>query len=103
MHSNVNHERKCRTRWVERHDAFEVFVSLYKPVVTCLESIVLSTSNWNKESRDDADSLLHSLLRFPMLVGLNITREVLLITKGLSVKLQGPYVDMVRAYNSITS
>ena len=27
----------CRTRWVERHEAFEVFSDLFLPVVCCLE------------------------------------------------------------------
>ena len=35
-------------------------------------------------------------------MALVITREVLLITKALSIKLQGTYVDMVRAYNDIS-
>ena len=91
----------CRTRWVERHDAFEVFINLYKPLVTCFRTIVMETSSWNRDTRNDANSLLQSLLQFPMIVALIITREILLITKGLSIKLQGPYVDMVRAYNDI--
>ena len=67
--SGNNEKRKklkelCHTRWVERHDSFEVFVNLYKPLVNCLETIVLETSNWNRETRQDANSLLHSLFDF---------------------------------------
>ena len=92
----------CRTRWVERHDAFEVFVHLFKPLITCLETIALSPAgDWNRQTRQDANSLLHSLSRFPMLVALMLTREVLLLTKGLSIKLQGTYVDIVRAHNEV--
>ena len=29
----------CKTRWVERHEAFEVFLDLFIPVVCCLEDI----------------------------------------------------------------
>ena len=29
----------CKTCWVERHEAFEVFVDLYQPLVHCLENI----------------------------------------------------------------
>ena len=29
----------CRTRWVERHEAFEMFVDLFLPIVSCLERI----------------------------------------------------------------
>lgn len=54
--SGSNEKRKklkelCNTRWVERHDAFEVFVNLYKPLVNCLETIALEMSNWNRETR----------------------------------------------------
>ena len=30
----------CRTRWVERHEAFEVFSDLFLPTFCCLEAIV---------------------------------------------------------------
>lgn len=92
IHCAAHRLNLCRTRWVERHNAFEVFVNLYKPLITCFETIATETSNWNRETRQDANSLLHSLLRFPMLVALIITREILLITKGLSIKT---YVDIV--------
>ena len=29
----------CRTRWVERHDAFEVFIQLYKPLANCIQAL----------------------------------------------------------------
>ena len=29
----------CRTRWVERHEAFEVFIELFEPLVCCFEDI----------------------------------------------------------------
>jgi len=37
------------------------------------------------------------------LVTLASTHNVLAYTKGLSVKLQGPYVDIVRAHHEITN
>lgn len=98
------HRRKlklmCKTRWVERHEAFEVFVDLFKPLVYCLEDIK-DSSEWNRDSRSDAQSLLLALTRFPFIVALVIAKDVLAYTKALSVKLQGRYVDIVRAYNQI--
>ena len=41
----------CKTRWVERHEAFEVFVDLFQPLVCCLEDIKDST-DWNRETRN---------------------------------------------------
>ena len=43
----------CKTRWVERHEAFEVFIDLSEPLICCLEDIKDST-DWNRESRSDA-------------------------------------------------
>ena len=32
----------CRTRWVERHEAYEVFIDMFIPIVCCFENIVKS-------------------------------------------------------------
>ena len=34
----------CRTRWVERHQAFEVFVDIFLLIVTCSKGIASATS-----------------------------------------------------------
>ena len=55
----------CRTRWVERHEALEVFSDLFFPIVSCLEEMVNSTrSYWNRETRSDANSYLLALSQF---------------------------------------
>lgn len=90
----------CRTRWVERHEAFEMFIDLFEPLICCLDNIKDST-DWNRDSRSDAQSLLLALTHFPFVVALVIARDVLAYTKALSVKLQGRYVDVVKAYNQI--
>ena len=41
------------------------------------------------------------LHKFSFVVLLVITREVLAITKPLSVQLQGSYVDIARAYSNV--
>jgi len=92
----------CRTRWVERHDAFEVFIHLYKPLVNCLESLSQApASEWNRDTRQEANVFFNSLLRFPLIVALMLTREVLLMTKVLSIKLQGAYIDIARAHEEV--
>ena len=35
--SDVRFKEMCKTRWVERHEAFDVFIDLYLPLVSCLE------------------------------------------------------------------
>ena len=90
----------CKTRWVERHEAFEVFLDFYEPLVQCLEEISTSP-DWNHESKNDAQSFLLALTRFPFVFSLVVTKEVLGYTNALSAKLQGRYVDMVKAYTDV--
>ena len=38
----------CRTRWVERHDAYDVFIYTFLPLISCLDDLVLaSLAEWN--------------------------------------------------------
>jgi len=47
----------CKTRWAERHDAFEALYELYIPTVLCLEENTNSSAfDWNRETIADASS-----------------------------------------------
>lgn len=74
----------CRTRWVERHDAFAVFIDFLQPLMVCLEN-ANSESEWNNESHADAYSLLLALQKFSFVVCLVVAREILAIVKPLSM------------------
>ena len=69
----------------------------------CLEEIVDPTAEnaWNRETVSDARSHLRALTEFKFLTTLCITKNILAYTKGLSVKLQGKWQDIIRAYNNI--
>ena len=72
----------CRTRWVERHEAFNIFSDLFLPTFCCLEAIVYSApSDWNRETRSDAQSLLLAMSQFPFMVALVLSQKVLAYTK----------------------
>ena len=92
----------CRTCWIERHEAFESFVDLFMPIVCCLVEIANSSpAQWNAETRSDAQSLFLTLFRFSIVAALVTTQEILSYIRGLSVKLQGRYVDAIRAHREI--
>ena len=86
---------------MERHEAFEVFIDLFLPLVCCLEEMKDSVE-FNHSSRSDAQSFLFSLCCFLLIVTLAIVTEVLQYTKALSIKLQGRYIDIVHAYREVT-
>ena len=56
----------------------------------CLDSINSNNGReWSRESRADAYYLLLALQKFSLIFSLVIAREILAITKPLSVQLQG--------------
>ena len=94
----------CRTRWVEQHEAFEVFMDLFMPITCYLEEIANSSpADWNSETRSDAQSFSLTIFRFSFVVALVLTEEVISYVKGLPVKLQGHYVDVICAHKNIGS
>ena len=56
----------CKTRWVERHEAYEAFIDLFLPLISCLEEVVhASPAEWNRDTRSESHSfcwLCHSFL-----------------------------------------
>ncbi|XP_074658629.1 52 kDa repressor of the inhibitor of the protein kinase-like [Tubulanus polymorphus] len=93
-------KQMCRTRFVERHDAFEVFVELYPAIERCFSD--MSTSqNFNRETTSDATTLLAAITQFQFIVTLITVKNCMGYTKGLSKKLRGRSEDILSAYNSI--
>lgn len=90
----------CRTRLVERHEAYEVFSDLFLPVVCCFEKISLNlSSDWNSDTQLDSHSFLLAISQFAFIMTLTATQNVLAYTKGLCVKLQGQHVDIAHAHH----
>lgn len=78
----------CKTRWVERHTCFEVFLEMYEPFVTFLDAIMspheypqLRSSdgswNWDNDTRVKAQGLKAALTSFQNLAVFLITKNVL--------------------------
>ena len=96
----------CRTRWVERHEAYEVSFDMLPSIVETLEAISheqlhmiqnqysSSPWNWDAESRNKASSLLNAVLRFPSLIAQVTAIKCLLIVKPLSIRLQKRDIDV---------
>ena len=91
----------CKTRWVERHDALQVFAELYTPVFRTLEEISTNPANFNPKTVADASALLLSMSQFQFLVSLHITKETLGHLSILSKSLQGKGQDIIRAFKHV--
>lgn len=81
---------QCRTRWVARHDSFNVFSKLYTAVVEAFE-MILSQSNhqkWNNDTVTAANSLKAAITQWQFLIGFVVAKKGLEYAKVLSVSLQ---------------
>ena len=85
------HRRKlkelCRTRWVQRHDAFEVFLDFLPATIDAIENILENESR--PDSLTDANGILSAITSFPFIITLVIALRCLAYIKSLSIVLQG--------------
>ncbi|KAL5497389.1 hypothetical protein EMCRGX_G013854 [Ephydatia muelleri] len=71
-------------KWVERHDANEVFIDLYSQIVDTLTTISGSTG-FNAETTKDATALLAAVTKFEFIITLYIVGYIMGYMKQLSV------------------
>ena len=91
----------CKTRWVARIDALEVFFDLFPVVITTLEVISEgSTSGWNAESCRSAD---YFLTKFQFVIAFVVAKQCLGYIKGLTISLQKRAKDICQACNEVSS
>ena len=95
---------QCRTRWVARHDSFNVFGQLYSSVVEALEEI-LSQCNyqcWNNDTITAASSLKVAVTQWQFIIGFVVAKKGLEYCKVLSVSLQQRSKDIAQAFRDIS-
>ena len=72
----------CKTRWVERHEAFESFSLLFKALVHAFEEVLDSQSHWSYENVATANELMLAITRFKFLVTFVVTNKCLAYLKA---------------------
>ena len=94
----------CKTRWVARIDAFEVFFDLFPAVIKTLEVISEgSASGWNAESCRSAENLMICTTKFQFLIAFVVAKQCLGYIKGLTTSLQKRAKDICQAYSEVSS
>ena len=94
----------CRTRWVQRIDAIQVFCSLHQSTVACMESICDDGPRlWSSDSISDARSLLLAISTTDFLSALVITDFCLKYLQALTSNLQAETKDIVAAVGEINN
>lgn len=92
----------CRTRWIERIDAFDRFQKLHSSIVACMEGITSEgRSKWSPDSVTDASTLLLAITTTEFLSALVITTGCLQYLLGLTCSLQAEAKDIVQAVSGV--
>ena len=78
----------CRTRWVQRIDALNVFQSLHPSIVACMKGICSDGQGlWSADSVTDARSLQLAITTTDFLCALDITNSCLKNLQALTSNL----------------
>ena len=94
----------CKTRWVARLDALEVFLELYPKVVRTFEVISEGSSEgWNTESCRAAESLLICITKFQFVISFIVAKECLHYIRGITTSLQKRAKDICEAYAGVST
>ena len=89
-----------KTRWVERHDAYNTCTELYTPLDNTLTYIAETSSEFTSDTVKKASSFLDGITEFQFIAILIIAKHILSTTQILSKSLQYRNAqDIVREWN----
>ncbi|KAH3864340.1 52 kDa repressor of the inhibitor of the protein kinase-like [Dreissena polymorpha] len=85
----------CRTRWVERHDALDIFIDFLPAMVDAMSELMEAETRSTTSA--EISGFLMAITGFQFIVVLVIVTRCLSYIKNLTVLLQGRSVDVVKA------
>ena len=102
----------CKTRWVEKHTCYEVFLEMYVVLVTFLDAIITpheypelvssaGSWDWDRDTIVKAQGMKSALSSFQTIAVFIITENILDIVKSLAINLQQNDQDVLDAYRMI--
>ena len=92
----------CKTRWVERHDAYNTFTELYTPLVNTLTYIAEHSSEFISDIVKKDSSFLDGSTEVQFIATLIIAKHILSTTQILSKSLQYRNAqNIVRGWNHV--
>ena len=91
----------CRTRWLQRIDALQIFVDLFDSIINSFDQVTNNPSNWSRDSLVDATSLSKAMLNFDFIVTLHLVERYMSYTESLTKSLQASALNIIQAVKHI--
>ena len=98
----------CRTRWIQRIDAYLFFFDLYPAILKTMEGISTCSLeyggdwSWDSETLAKASGFLHQISSFQFLVAFSITMRIFSSLRSLTVNLQKKTHSILTAYEHVS-
>ena len=102
----------CRTRWVERHEAYENFKELFPAVIMTMDMIChphmynnpsLNDWAWDRETKDKANGIASCLKRFENIASFVVQKSALYPLKGIAPNCNAENWTCMRLTNGLTT
>ena len=102
----------CKTRWAERHNAYQHFYQAYTFIVEALEMIGQGQhieehgtlfSDWDADNRSAAQQILSSITTFEFILVFLLAYQYLSHLSGVTIQLQSSTLDIIEAHGMIKS
>ena len=102
----------CKTRWAERHIAYQHFYQAFTYIVEALELIGYRRhlnkygdlyADWDPANRTEAQQIVASITSFAFIIGFLTVYQYLSHLTGVTVKLQREACDIMEAHQLIAS
>ena len=90
----------CRTRWIERHAAYNYFHQMYVPIVSTLEEISTS-ADYDVDSKTKANGMLRQITSSDFIISFIVLHHVMGILYPVSKQLQGRAMDVIVAHTMV--
>ena len=93
----------CRTRWVCRIDALDVFVEVFTAIAVSIQIVKRNAdSKWSRAAVKEARSLFSDTVLFEFIISLVTVARMLEVTRPLTKQLQSANIDFIDSIEKIT-
>ena len=91
----------CKTRWLQRVEAFHIFMALYDNIIKAFDDVVSNSDHWSRDSIVDAVALSKAILNFEFIITLHVVERYMSFTESLTRSLQARALDIIKAVQHI--
>lgn len=92
----------CKTRWLQRIDAFHIFMDIFDSIIKLFDHITSNPSNWSRDSIVEVMSLSKAMLNFEFIIKLQTVEWYMSYTESLTRSLQARALDLLQAVKHVS-